>query len=317
MNNILVTGALGQIGSELTETLCDHFSPDNVIITDKRPLPKDDNTNCRFCQLDITDVQKLDLIIKKYNINVIYHLAALLSAVAEKNPKAAWKVNIIGLYKILEAARTNHCSVFIPSSIGAFGPSTPKKKTPQETIQRPNTMYGVTKVAGELLCDYYYKKFGVDTRGIRYPGIISSKTLPGGGTTDYAVEIYYAAVKTKQYTCFLHPNTHLDMIYMPDAVWAAIALMEADPNKLGHRNAYNITAMSVCPQDISKSIQKIIPEFKIDYQVDPERQSIADSWPDSIDDSTARKEWGWNPQYDLEKTSAEMINKLSQKLLSK
>jgi len=317
MNNILVTGALGQIGSELTEGLCDHFSPDNVIITDKKPLPKDDNINCRFCQLDIRNVQKLDLIIKKYNIDMIYHLAALLSAVAEKNPQAAWQVNMIGLYNILEAARINQCSIFVPSSIGVFGPDTPKKKTPQETIQRPNTMYGVTKVAGELLCDYYYKKFGVDTRGIRYPGIISSKTLPGGGTTDYAVEIYYAAVKTKQYTCFLHPNTYLDMMYMPDAVRAAIALMEADPKKLGHRNAYNITTMSVCPQDISKSIRKIIPDFKIKYQVDPERQSIADSWPDSIDDSTARKEWGWNPQYDLEKTSAEMINKLSQKLLSK
>jgi nucleoside-diphosphate-sugar epimerase len=219
-----------------------------------------------------------------------------------------------GLFNVLEVARVYTCAVFVPSSIGVFGPNTPRDNTPQDTIQRPNTMYGVTKVASELLCDYYYKKFGVDTRGVRFPGIISYETLPGGGTTDYAVEIYYEALKNKRYTCFLKSDTCLDMMYMPDAVKAAIDIMEVDQNKLIHRNALNVTAMSVTPEDIANAIKKFIPDFIICYDIDPVRQEIADSWPNNMDDTAAREEFGWKPKYDLESMSKDMLEELSKKL---
>jgi len=252
---------------------------------------------------------------QKYEVGTVYHLAAVLSATGESRPNVAWQVNVNGLYNILEAARQYHCSLFFPSSIGAFGPSTPKDGTPQETIQRPDTIYGVTKVAGELICDYYHKRFGLDTRGLRFPGLISYVTEPGGGTTDYAVSIFYDAIKYQKYTCYLKPETCLDMMYMPDAIRAMIELMEADGSKLAHRNAFNVTAMNFTPAQIASEIKKHIPKFEIEYEIDPVRQAIADSWPNSMDDSAARKEWGWKPQYDLAQMTKEMIEVLSKKLL--
>lgn len=317
MGKILITGSLGQIGSELSQEIGQRYSFNQVIASDIRnPRADDIALNCDYFFLDVTDFKQLHEFFKEHQISTIYHLAAILSATAEENPQVAWKVNITGLYNVLEIAREYNCRLFLPSSIGAFGPTTPKKNTPQDTVQRPITIYGVTKVSGELLCDYYYKRFGLDTRGLRYPGIISYKTLPGGGTTDYAVEIYYAAVQQKKYTCYIKPGTYLDMIYMPDAIRAAADLMEANPAKLVHRNAYNITAMSVDPETIAASIRKIIPDFTLDYEIDPIRQQIADSWPDSIDDSMARQEWGCQPQYDLDKMTADMINNLRQKIKS-
>jgi nucleoside-diphosphate-sugar epimerase len=219
-------------------------------------------------------------------------------------------VNVNGLYNVLEVARQSKCAVFTPSSIAAFGPNTPRDKTPQDTTQRPTTIYGVTKVTGELLCNYYYQKYGVDTRGVRFPGLISYKTPPGGGTTDYAVEIYFEAVRHQKYTCYLKAGTFLDMMYMPDAVRAAIEIMEADTATLKHRNAFNVSAMTVAPETIAAEIKKIIPEFSLDYKVDPLRQAIADSWPNSLDDGAAREEWGWQPEYDLESMTRDMIENL-------
>ena len=315
MKRILVTGAVGQIGSELTMVLRERYGNDNVIATGHRTKPSEKLLNSGAFQfIDCADINTVKEVVRKYKVDVIYHLAAMLSAVAEAKPQLAWDVNINGLYNVLEVAREYKCAVFTPSSIGAFGPSTPLDNTPQDTIQRPNTMYGVTKVAGELLCDYYYKRFGVDTRGVRYPGIISYETLPGGGTTDYAVEIFYEAVKNKKYTCFLKDGTYLDMMYMPDAIKAAIDLMEAEPKKLKHRNAFNVTAMSFAPEDIAAEIKKTIPEFIMDYKVDPMRQAIAETWPNNMDDSAAREEWGWKPEYNLEAMTKDMIEKLSQKL---
>ncbi len=315
MKKILVTGACGQIGSELTMVLRERFGASNVIASDINPNADEElRESGPFEVLDCRNATELAGIIKKFEVNEIYHLAALLSAVAEKRPQDAWDVNINGLYNVLEVARETNCKVFTPSSIGAFGPTTPVNDTPQDTVQRPQTMYGVTKVAGELLCDYYFARFGVDTRGVRYPGIISYKTLPGGGTTDYAVEIYYEAIRKKSYTCYLSANTHLDMMYMPDAIKAAIDLMEADASKLQHRNAFNVTAMSFSPEDIAAEIKLIIPEFTIDFEVDPERQAIADSWPNNMDDSVARQEWNWQPEYDLKSMTKEMLEKLAQKI---
>jgi nucleoside-diphosphate-sugar epimerase len=260
--------------------------------------------------VDCREARRLAEIVKRHNIDTIYHLAALLSAVAEHEPQKAWDINMNGLLSVLEVAREHGCSVFTPSSIGAFGPNTPKDYTPQDTIQRPTSMYGVTKVAGELLCDYYHRKYGVDTRGVRYPGIISNVTPPGGGTTDYAVEIYYEAVARKRYICFLDGDTHLDMMYMPDATKAAIDLMEADPARLRHRNAFNVSAMSFSPEEQAAYIRQYIPDFEISYQVDPVRQAIANSWPNSLEDYAARVEWGWKPDYDLDTMTKDMLRVL-------
>jgi len=315
MKKILITGALGQIGSELTMYLRKLYGDSNVIATDKNPNgPAKVIESGPFEAVDVTDANKLAEVIKKYNPDTVIHLAAILSAVGEAKPDLAWNVNMNGLYNVLEIARELKLSVFTPSSIAAFGPSTPRIKTPQDTIQRPTTMYGVTKVAGELLCDYYFQKYGVDTRGVRYPGLISYETLPGGGTTDYAVHIYYEAIKNKKYTSYIKEGTYLDMMYMPDALDAIVQLMEADPTKLVHRNAFNITAMSFAPEHIAIEIKKHIPEFEIDYNVDPVRQTIAESWPDSLDDSAARAEWGWNPKYDLASMTVDMLEKLREKL---
>ena len=315
MKKILVSGSVGQIGSELTMALREKYGNDNVVAGGRKTKPSPElRDSGPFEVVDCTNAQTLADVVKKYEIDTILHLAAILSAVAEADPVLAWNVNINGLYNVLEVSREFGCAVFTPSSIGAFGPSTPPDNTPQDTIQRPNTMYGVTKVAGELLCDYYTKRFGVDTRGVRYPGIISNVTLPGGGTTDYAVEIYYEAIKNKKYTCNLKAGTFLDMMYMPDAIKAAIDLMEADPSKLKHRNAFNTSAMSFDPEKIAASIKEIIPEFTMDYDVDPVKQAIADSWPNSMNDSCAREEWGWSPEYDLAAMTKDMIEKLKVKL---
>lgn len=316
MRKILVTGALGQIGSELTMGLRKIYGTDNVIASSRRIKEGHEDLieSGVFEIVDVTDGKRLAEVVKKYKVNTIINLAAVLSAVGEQNPALAWDVNMNGLYNILEVAREENCAVFTPSSIAVFGNSTPKDNTPQDTIQRPSTMYGVTKVAGELLCDYYYHKYGVDTRGVRFPGLISYETLPGGGTTDYAVHIYYDALKYKKYTSFIAEGTKMDMMYMPDALDAIIQLMEADPAKLIHRNAFNVTAMSFAPEDIAASIKKHIPEFEIDYDVDPVRQAIAESWPNSLDDSAAREEWGWNPKYDLDAMTEDMLAKLKVKL---
>lgn len=316
MRRILITGALGQIGTELTEEMRKVYGSDNVVASNRRIKSGYEELieAGPFEIIDINDPAALASAVDKHKINTIVNLAALLSATGEKDPQQCWNINMNGLYNVLETSREKNCMVFTPSSIAAFGPSTPKNKTPQDTIQRPTTMYGVTKAAGELLCDYYFKKFGVDTRGVRFPGIISHKALPGGGTTDYAVHIYYEALKQQKYTSFIQKGTYMDMMYMPDALSAIIDLIEANPDKLEHRNAFNVTAMSFEPEMIAASIRKYIPEFELDYDVDPIRQGIANSWPDSLDDSAARKEWGWNPEYDLDSMTKDMLEKLRCKL---
>lgn len=315
MDRILVTGALGQIGSELVINLRKKYGDDRVIATDIR-MPAD--TTLRdsgpFEFLDVQDEHHITRVMQQYKIDTIYHLAAVLSAIGETRPNIAWQVNVGGLYHILEAARQYKCALFFPSSIGVFGPSTPSEDTPQDTIMRPETMYGVTKLSGELLCDYYQKRFGIDTRGVRFPGLISYETEPGGGTTDYAVEMFFEAIKHKKYTCYLKPDTSLDMMYMPDAIKAMIDIMEADPTKLVHRNAFNITAMSFSPEILAAAIRDYIPDFVIDYEIDPVRQAIADSWPNSMDDSAARAEWGWNPKYGMEAMTSDMIEKITKRL---
>jgi nucleoside-diphosphate-sugar epimerase len=252
---------------------------------------------------------------KQYDIDAIYNLAALLSVVAESKPRLAWKIGIDGLWNVLEVAREHHCAVFTPSSIGSFGLNTPHNKTPQDTIQRPLTMYGVTKVTTELLSNYYHNKYGVDTRSVRFPGIISNVTPPGGGTTDYAVDIYYYAVRGEKFICPIKQGTLMDMMYMPDAMNAAIMLMEADPTKLIHRNSFNIASMSFAPETIYAAIKKHVPTFEMEYQVDPLKQAIAESWPDCMDDKCAREEWGWKPTYNLENMTVDMLEKLKIKLL--
>lgn len=314
MKNILIIGTAGQIGSELTMKLREIYGSNNVVAGFRKTMPSDEVMNSGPNEkVDATEPEKILEVVKKYKIDTIYNLAALLSAVAEERPQAAWNVGVNGVYGILEIAREKNCAVFFPSSIGAFGSSTPLDNTPQDTIQRPGTMYGVTKVAGELISDYYFKRFGVDTRGLRYPGIISNVTLPGGGTTDYAVEIYYAAVKGEKFVCPLPKGTYLDMMYMPDALDAAINLMEADPSKLKHRNAFNITAMSFDPEIIYNTIKKRMPDFEMEYDVDEVKKGIADSWPNKMDDSCAREEWGWYPKFDLEAMTDDMLKVIGEK----
>lgn len=314
MRKTLITGALGQIGSELVPALRRRYGTEHVVATDIRmPTAPQDGP---FEHLDCTHIRELQEVVRRFDVGAIYHLASLLSAVAEQKPQAAWDLNMGSLYRVLETARQNDCVVFFPSSIGAFGPSTPKDKTPQDTIQHPTTMYGVTKVAGELLADYYALRFGVDARGLRLPGLISHTAPPGGGTTDYAVDIFYQAVRYSHYTCFLKPDSHLDMMYMPDAIRAIIEVMAADPAGFKHRNGFNVAAMSFTPDELAAEIRKHIPDFVIDYEVDPVRQAIADSWPRSIDDSAAREEWGWAPEYDLAAMTKDMLDNLRAKLKS-
>lgn len=306
MKKILVIGSSGQIGSELTPELRNRYGKNNVVAADIH-IKEGALDEGPAEKLDITDGEKLADIVKKYEIDTIFNLAAILSAVGESKHMLAWDIGVNGLLNCLEVSRLNNCALFTPSSIAAFGPNTPADNTPQDTIQRPCTMYGVTKVTGELLADYYFRKFGVDTRSVRYPGIISNVTLPGGGTTDYAVEIYYDAITKGKYTSPLAAGTFLDMMYMPDAIDAAINLMEADPAKLEHRNSFNISAMSIDPEMIAAQIQKEIPGFTLDYRVDELKQRIAASWPNSMDDSCARLEWGWNPKWSLETMTIDML----------
>lgn len=315
MKNILVIGSTGQIGSELTMKLRKTYSNGGVVAGYiPGAEPKGELLESGPAEIvDITNAKQIAEVVDKYKIDSIYNLAALLSAVAEAKPQLAWTIGLGGLFNTLEVAREKNCAVFTPSSIGAFGNDTPKDKTPQDTIQRPKTMYGVTKVSGELLSDYYFKRFGVDTRSVRFPGLISNVTLPGGGTTDYAVDIYYAAVKEGHFVCPIKEGTYMDMMYMPDALRACIDLMEADPDKLVHRNSFNIASMSFEPSQIAASVKKYIPEFTMDYNVDPLRQAIAESWPNSLDDSCARNEWGWKPEYDMDKMSQDMIAILKQR----
>lgn len=317
MKNILIIGATGQIGSELTMRLRKEYPTGNVVagyIPGAEPKGELAESGPSMI-VDITNPAQIAEAVEKYKVDTIYNLAALLSAVAEAKPQLAWKIGVGGLYNCLEISREKGCSLFTPSSIGSFGPDTPHTKTPQDTIQRPETIYGVTKVTGEMLSDYYARRFGVDTRSVRFPGLISYVAPPGGGTTDYAVDIYYSAVKGEEFKCPLKPGTFMDMMYMPDALRAAIEIMEADPTKFKHRNSFNIASMSFDPEIIYNKIREYRPEFKMTYELDPLRQKIADSWPDSLDDTCAREEWGWKPEYDLDAMTRDMLLNLEKKLL--
>ena len=306
---ILVTGALGQIGSELSTSLKKIYGEKNVITSDLHSENIKDEFQ-PYETLNILDKQALATVIKKHEITTIYHLAAILSATGEKNPQLCFDVNIIGLYNVLEVARELKIKQIIcPSSIAVFGPETPRDNTPQQTVILPKTMYGLSKASGELLCDYYVQKYNIDIRGLRYPGLISYKTPPGGGTTDYAVEIFYEALKSKSYKCFLKADTILPMMYMSDAIRGTIQLAETDFNKLKNHSNFNFAGVSFSCQQLADEIKKHIPEFKISYEPDF-RQQIADSWPQSIDDSEARKQWGWKVEYDLAKITADMLKNL-------
>ncbi|WP_276874993.1 L-threonine 3-dehydrogenase [Levyella massiliensis] len=313
MQTILITGGLGQIGTELSSYLRREYGAEHVILTDVVQKDSPAVEAGPFELLDVTDGKRLAELVDNYHVDTVMHLAALLSAVAEARPQLAYQINLGGLFQVLEVAREKNLSVFTPSSIGAFGPTTPKV-TPQDTIQRPTTMYGVTKVAGELLCDYYFRRFSVDTRGVRFPGLISYEALPGGGTTDYAVEIYYKAIRDAHYTCPIAKGTLMDMMYIPDALRAVHELMEADPSKLKHRNAFNIASMSFAPEDVAAAIQKQMPAFTMEYEVNPTLQAIADSWPDQLDDSAAQEEWGWKAKYDLDTMTTDMLENLKKRL---
>lgn len=315
MPKILVTGATGQIGAELTQALRERCGAENVVAAGHRREPSGYLAQTGpYCRLDVRDAAALDAVVSEQRCTAIYHLAALLSAVAEEQPLQAWDINMNGLLNVLESARKHRCQVFFPSSIAAFGPDTPPFDTPQDTVQHPATIYGITKAAGELLCDYYHRRYGVDARGVRYPGLISNQVLPGGGTTDYAVDIFYAAIQQRHYDCFLRADTQLDMMYMPDAIAAAMQLMETDANQLTHRNGFNIAAMSFTPAQLVAAIQRHLPDFTIAYTVDPLRQAIADSWPRHMDDSAARIEWGWRSRFDLPGMVADMLTHIAAKL---
>lgn len=314
MKRILITGALGQIGTELTVRLREIYGEENVLPTDINEPEEGPLKGKPFKILDVRRYNEMVELADEFEPDTIMHMAALLSATCEERPMIAWDINMGGLVNALEVARKKELKFFTPSSIGAFGPSTPKKDTPQTTIQRPTSMYGVNKVSGELLCDYYHSKFGVDTRGVRFPGLISHIKEPGGGTTDYAVEIFFEAVKKGSYTSYIGQGTYMDMMYMDDAIDAIIKLMEADEKNLIDRNAFNVTAMSIEPETVAGEIKKHIPEFELSYDVDPVRQGLAESWPDAIDVSAAKEQWGFNPKYDLEKMTVEMINAIREKL---
>lgn len=316
MKNVLIIGSTGQIGSELTMKLRGIYGGDGIVAGYiKGAEPKGELLESGpSAMVDVTDAEQIADAVKKYKIDTIYNLAALLSAVAEAKPQLAWKIGIGGLFNVLEVARECGCAVFTPSSIGSFGDDSPKDKTPQDTFRNPHTMYGVTKVSGELLSDYYFYRFGVDTRSVRFPGLISYVTLPGGGTTDYAVDIYYSAVRGETFECPIAAGTFMDMMYMPDALRAAIEIMEADPAKFKHRNSFNIASMSFDPEIIYAAIRKYIPDFKMIYKVDSLRQKIAESWPNSLDDTCAREEWGWKPEYDLDAMTRDMIARLRERL---
>jgi nucleoside-diphosphate-sugar epimerase len=313
MKKILVTGSNGQIGVELVQHLRKIYGSDNVAATARKKIPGPVSESGPFALLDARDGKMVGELLDSWKIDTIIHLAGVLSARGEGDPQLAWDTNMNGLYTVLEAARPRGCALFFPSSIAAFGPGTPPKHTPQDTIQRPSTIYGVTKVAGELLCDYYHLKYGLDTRGLRFPGLISYEALPGGGTTDYAVHIYYEAAAKGRYTSYIGKGSFMDMMYMPDALDAVVKLMEADPSKLRHRSAFNISAMSFDPEGIAASIRKVIPEFELFYEVDPARQAIADSWPDSLDCSAAKEEWGFAPRYDLDAMTRDMLQRVPKK----
>lgn len=313
MKRIMVIGATGQIGSELVPELKKRFGNENIVVCGHSRKPSQDLTEGNYETVEITKREDIENVVKKYEIDTIYNMAAILSATGEAKPHLAWDINMNGSYNVLEIAREKGLRVFIPSSIAAFGPETPVDNTPQETVLRPKTMYGVTKVAGELLADYYFHKFEVDVRGVRYPGIISNKTPPGGGTTDYAVEIFYEAIKNKKYSCFLKEDSMLPMMYMPDCIKGTLDLMDADLSKLKHHSDFNLAAISFTPKELAEEIKKHIPEFEMEYNVDPVRQGIADSWPNSIDDSVARKEWGWQHEYDLAGMTKDMIEVLSKR----
>ena len=316
MKNILVIGSTGQIGSELTRELRKRYGNDHVVAGYiKGAEPTGELLEAGPAEeADVTKAEMIATVVKKYHIDAIYNLAALLSVVAENKPNLAWKIGIDGLWNILEVAREHHCQVFTPSSIGSFGESTPHWMTPQDTIQRPKTIYGVSKVTTELLSDWFNQKYGTDTRSVRFPGLISYVALPGGGTTDYAVDIFFSAVRGEKFVCPIPEGTLMDMMYMPDALHAAISLMEADPARLVHHNGFNVTAMSFAPETIYAEIKKHKPNFEMVYEVDPLKKAIAESWPDKLDDSCARQEWDWKPQYDLSSMTVDMLDKLSKKL---
>ena len=315
MKNVLIIGSTGQIGSELTMKLRGIYKNGNIVagyIPGAEPKGELKESGPSAI-VDITNAQQIADVVTEYKIDTIYNLAALLSAVAEAKPQLAWKIGLGGLFNTLEIAREKNCAVVTPSSIGCFGTETPKDKTPQDTVRKPRTMYGVTKVSGELLSNYYFYRFGVDTRSVRFPGLISYVTPPGGGTTDYAVDIYYSAAKGEKFECPIAAGTFMDMMYMPDALRAAIEIMEADPAKFIHRNSFNIASMSFDPEIIYNKIKEYCPDFEMTYKVDPLRQGIAESWPNSLDDTCAREEWGWKPEYDLDTMTRDMLDKLRKK----
>lgn len=317
MKNVLIIGSTGQIGSELTMKIRKEYQGGTAVAGYIPGFePKGELLESGPAEVvNVCDASRIAEVVAKYKIDTIYNLAALLSATAEKYPLKAWDIQMNGLINILEVAREHGCAVFTPSSIGSFGPSTPRDNTPQDTIQRPTSMYGVTKVATELLSDYYFHKYGVDTRSVRFPGLISYTTLPGGGTTDYAVEIYYSAVRGEEFVCPIAKGTYMDMMYMPDALKASVEIMEADPSKLVHRNSFNIASMSFAPEELYEVIKKYVPGLEMRYEFDPVRQEIADSWPNKMDDSCAREEWGWKPSYDMDSMTEDMLSHLRKKLL--
>lgn len=315
MDRILVTGAKGQIGSDLVTALRSRYGDDRVLESDIVPEPSDNGSSLRYERVDVRDRDRLAKVVENHNIDTIFHLASILSAIGENNPDRAWDVNLGGLKNVLDLAKERHLKVFWPSSIAVFGPATPHQIAPQTTVLDANTMYGITKISGEFLCRYYAEKFGVDVRSIRYPGIISYTTPPGGGTTDYAVEIFYAAIKEGTFTCFVRPETRLPMMYMPDAVRATLEIMETDADKIHVRTSYNLAAVSFSAEELVTEIQKYLPHFTCRYEPDF-HQTIADSWPETIDDSEARKDWGWKHQWTLPLFVEDMIENLSRKLVT-